>query len=92
MRASEDRIIAPDLAVEFDGGAGRAASLCSRSARVSPRRDMRHHSRFRRVPRELGFEPVRRLPARTPRRARPDTGGPAPVGLRNTPRLVCFGD
>lgn len=26
MRASEDRIIAPDLAVEFDGGAGRAAA------------------------------------------------------------------
>ena len=25
MRASEDRIIAPDLVVEFDGGAGRAA-------------------------------------------------------------------
>ncbi|MCA3362580.1 MAG: AsmA family protein [Roseomonas sp.] len=26
LRASEDRIIAPDLAVEFDGGAGRAAA------------------------------------------------------------------
>lgn len=26
MRASEDRIIAPDLAVEFDGGAGRVAA------------------------------------------------------------------
>lgn len=45
-----------------------------------------------RVQRELGFEPVRRLPARTPRRARPDIDGPAPVGLRNTPRLVRFGD
>jgi predicted DNA-binding protein (MmcQ/YjbR family) len=45
-----------------------------------------------RVQRELGFEPMRRLPARTPRRARPERIGPVPTGLRDTPRLVRFDD
>ena len=40
------------------------------------------------VQRALGFEPMRRPPARAPRLVRDDPGAPRPPGLRTVPRLL----